>query len=210
MPKWRVGNQAGFTLVEILVALAILAIVALMGWKGLDSIVRSRDAIVSAAARLNDENLFFLQLEDDGKNLLSTATVQQRQVLHVEKNRIKLIREIRKSDALPMQVVVVQYFFEAGKIARYMSAATSDLDMIDKLWSDTELPMRKQQAKVLASGLSLFKMYLWNGSLRKWQPATGPQATGLEPLSNWRGMHIVVRRSDYDEHLVRVFELSGL
>lgn len=35
--------QAGFTLVEVLVALLIMAIVAALSWQGIDAIVRSRD-----------------------------------------------------------------------------------------------------------------------------------------------------------------------
>ena len=34
--------SAGFTLIELLVAIGILAMVAVLGWRGLDSIVRSR------------------------------------------------------------------------------------------------------------------------------------------------------------------------
>ena len=34
----------GFTLVEVMVALAVLALIAALGWQGIDGIVRTRDA----------------------------------------------------------------------------------------------------------------------------------------------------------------------
>jgi len=41
----RTINNRGFTLVELLVAITILAIVATLGWRGLDGIVRARIAL---------------------------------------------------------------------------------------------------------------------------------------------------------------------
>jgi prepilin-type N-terminal cleavage/methylation domain len=38
-----VSAQRGFTLIELLVAVAILAVVAVLGWRGLDAVARSRD-----------------------------------------------------------------------------------------------------------------------------------------------------------------------
>ena len=43
--------QAGFTLVEVLVALVLMAIVSLVSWQGLDSVVRVRDHVEREAAR---------------------------------------------------------------------------------------------------------------------------------------------------------------
>ena len=43
------NNEAGFTLVELVIAIAILALVAVLGWRGLDGIVRARE----------DEHLLF-------------------------------------------------------------------------------------------------------------------------------------------------------
>ncbi|MEN3295328.1 MAG: ral secretion pathway protein, partial [Burkholderiales bacterium] len=38
-------NKRGFTLVELLIAISVLAMVAVLGWRGLDSIVRARVAL---------------------------------------------------------------------------------------------------------------------------------------------------------------------
>jgi prepilin-type N-terminal cleavage/methylation domain-containing protein len=41
----RHRTAPGFTLVEVLVALAVMAVIAGMAWQGIDAMVRSRDAV---------------------------------------------------------------------------------------------------------------------------------------------------------------------
>ena len=43
------GPERGFTLVEVLVALSIMAVIAGMAWQGLEAMVRSRDAAQTSA-----------------------------------------------------------------------------------------------------------------------------------------------------------------
>lgn len=38
----RARITSGFTLIELLVAITVMAIVAVLGWRGLDGIVRAR------------------------------------------------------------------------------------------------------------------------------------------------------------------------
>jgi len=42
-PRSRQRRQAGFTLVEVLVALVIMATMAVMSWRGIDALLKSRD-----------------------------------------------------------------------------------------------------------------------------------------------------------------------
>ncbi|WP_197513462.1 PulJ/GspJ family protein [Bordetella bronchialis] len=45
------SGQRGFTLIEVLVAIALLAIVSVLAWRGLDSVVRTRDHVRRDAER---------------------------------------------------------------------------------------------------------------------------------------------------------------
>jgi prepilin-type N-terminal cleavage/methylation domain-containing protein len=45
----------GFTLIELMIAIAILAVVAILAWRGLDQIMRGRDKVASA---MEDERVF--------------------------------------------------------------------------------------------------------------------------------------------------------
>jgi general secretion pathway protein J len=55
----------GFTLLEVLVAMALMAVLALLSWRGLDSVLDSRERLVSASDDLGALSLTFAQLEED-------------------------------------------------------------------------------------------------------------------------------------------------
>ena len=62
---YRKRVSRGFTLIELLVAVALMAVLAVMCWRGLDSVVRARDAITSASDELRALTVAFTQMEDD-------------------------------------------------------------------------------------------------------------------------------------------------
>ena len=47
----RMGAQRGFTLVEVLIALALMAVMGGLSWQGIDSLLRSRSAVQAEHAR---------------------------------------------------------------------------------------------------------------------------------------------------------------
>jgi general secretion pathway protein J len=47
----RQTTQRGFTLIEVLVAIALMAIVSVLAWRGLDSVIRTRDHVQSGTDR---------------------------------------------------------------------------------------------------------------------------------------------------------------
>lgn len=61
--KRRRGS--GFTLIELLIATSLLAVLALLAWRGLDSVLNSRQRIVEASDELRALTLAFAQLDDD-------------------------------------------------------------------------------------------------------------------------------------------------
>ena len=63
-------SQGAFTLVELLVALAIFAIMAVMSYRALDSVFQTRQHLSSETARLRDMALLFARLDDDFATLL--------------------------------------------------------------------------------------------------------------------------------------------
>ena len=62
--------QAGFTLVELLVALAIFALMAVMSYRTLDTVFQTRQQLNDETARLRDVALLFARLDDDFTTLL--------------------------------------------------------------------------------------------------------------------------------------------
>ena len=63
--RTRGRRGRGFTLIELLIATTLLAVLALLAWRGLDSVLASRQRIVAASDELRSLTLAFAQLDED-------------------------------------------------------------------------------------------------------------------------------------------------
>jgi general secretion pathway protein J len=68
-------SARGFTLVEVLVAMMIMAILAIMAWRGVDGIVRTREASQSRLERTLRLNTVIAQWEQDLASLQDSNVV---------------------------------------------------------------------------------------------------------------------------------------
>ena len=59
------AGQGGFTLLEVIVAVALLAVLAVLSLRGIDSVLRSRERLSAAAAELDALTVCFTQIEED-------------------------------------------------------------------------------------------------------------------------------------------------
>jgi prepilin-type N-terminal cleavage/methylation domain-containing protein len=64
-PPSAVRRSGGFTLIELLIAAALLAVLAVLSWRGLDAVLASRTRIVIASDELRSLTLAFAQLDED-------------------------------------------------------------------------------------------------------------------------------------------------
>src|ERR1700754_1476269 len=84
----------GFTLIELLVAIAILAVIAVLSWRGLDQIIRGRQTVTSA---MEDERVFaqlFDQMRIDARQAASDDEAGQPAV-SVSGSVLQIVREFR-------------------------------------------------------------------------------------------------------------------
>ncbi|WP_051303035.1 PulJ/GspJ family protein [Comamonas composti] len=90
----RHGTAGGFTLVELMVAIAIMALLALMSWRGLDGMARSQEA-----TRERGQQLIALQtvLAQWNADLDALMPLEQTQAIHWDG---QVLRLTRKSSAL--------------------------------------------------------------------------------------------------------------
>jgi len=65
----------GFTLIEVLVALFILAIMAGLAWRGIDAVVRSRDVVQQRMERLQRLQTVLAQWDADLRQVIDTQVV---------------------------------------------------------------------------------------------------------------------------------------
>jgi general secretion pathway protein J len=66
--------EQAFTLIEVLVALAIFAILALISYRTLTSVLDTRERLQKSSAVLRDQALFFARLENDLNAMLPRAS----------------------------------------------------------------------------------------------------------------------------------------
>ncbi|MGH8855098.1 MAG: PulJ/GspJ family protein, partial [Telluria sp.] len=81
-----VKRRSGFTLVELLVAISILAILAVLGWRGLDGIVRARIALTEQMEVTRGMQLAFAQMQSDCEHLAERAIIGNRAGLQWDEN----------------------------------------------------------------------------------------------------------------------------
>jgi general secretion pathway protein J len=63
--RLRHAASRGFTLIELLVAATLLAVLAVLSWRGLDTVLASRDRLAAASDELRSLTLAFAQLDED-------------------------------------------------------------------------------------------------------------------------------------------------
>jgi len=132
---------AGFTLIELLVAIGILAMVAVLGWRGLDSIVRSREVLNAQLEQSRGMQLTFAQMQSDCDHLAGSSAVTAggktllngRSYLSAETDRLMLVRQA-VAEQQPQQLQVVTYRLVGGVLTRRESNGTRDLAVLDTLW----------------------------------------------------------------------------
>jgi len=117
----------GFTLIELLVACALMAVLALLSWRGLDTIIQTRERLVVASDELRSLTLAFSQMDEDllkswPVTLLKLNESHLRVAVSGERNAqsLHLIREVNRS-GFPTRVQRVVYEVRNGQLARGFS-----------------------------------------------------------------------------------------
>ena len=118
------AKQRGLTLVELLVAISVLGFIAVLGWRGLDSIVRARVALTSELEQTRGMQITFAQLQSDCALLADTSSVSNRVPVAVAPDRLMLIRTVF-SDNQPSRLQVITYQLKDGALTRRESAAST-------------------------------------------------------------------------------------
>ncbi|RKP58516.1 PulJ/GspJ family protein [Pararobbsia silviterrae] len=97
-------RAAGFTLIEMLVAIALLAIVAVLSYRGLDEIIRARESLTANMSNERALSQLFAQLDVDLRNAARDDEVGQPPV-RVGGGVLQVVREMRIAGAPRLQVV---------------------------------------------------------------------------------------------------------
>ena len=171
-------KQRGFTLVELLVAISILAIVAVLGWRGLDGIVRARVALTQQMETTRGMQLAFAQMQSDCEHIAQRNVVDQRPYLLVGADRLTLVREVFTENQ-PSRLQVVAYRIVNGTLMRRESQPTRDLVQLDALWQAVTSDADTNPAVALQAGVTGMQVATWlNNSWRQGGVDPGANAAG--------------------------------
>ena len=216
----RTQRQAGFTLVELLVAIAILAIVAVLGWRGLDGIVRARVALTDQMETTRGMQLAFAQMQSDCEHLAGVDVLGRRPSLLWDQDRLTLVRKVFvESEASRLQVI--SYRVVGGQLVRRESPGTRDLVQLDALWQalSSDAPAENSPPVVLQAGVTAMRIMGWQNNAWREEmseqpagPQTQPQPNPLNPnqsLTEPTGVQVALTVQGLAAPMVKSFLLGG-
>lgn len=195
----------GFTLLELLIAVALLSVLAMLSWRGMDSVLQGRDRVVSASDDLRSLSVALSQMEEDLRRSWSIRLLglPEPSIAFAQGDRsmpdMALLRETSGADAMQVQRVI--YRLRAGRFERGFGpwAAPSP----DGSQPVAETPITWQP---LLEDIDEVRYRAWLPS-RGWESAnTLAQAlpsTGSVRAPSYGGIEFVLLRRG--ERIVRVF-----
>jgi general secretion pathway protein J len=197
-------QHRGFTLIELLVAITILAMVAVLSWRGLDGIVRARLALNEELAQTRSMQISFAQLQSDCAQLATPEMTGNRAPVDISPNRLLLIRTMY-ADQQPGRLHVVSYRLSNGVLTRQESTGTRDLDQLGALWQaamDDSLPT---PALPLQNGVGAMQLRLWD-TLSGWRSV---EAVADGSKKTYSGLEVSLLPSEKTQAIVKVLLLGA-
>jgi len=204
-------RNRGFTLVELLVAISVLAIIAVLGWRGLDTIVRARVSLNSELDRTRGLQLTFAQMQSDCQHIVASADIGGRTTLASQTGSLTLVRTVF-ADNQPSRMQVIAYRVRNGTLTRRESIATRDLAALDASWSAIVGDMDDTQPVVLNNDISRMAIRSWGDSSKLWRTGTdagqNPSSPGTKETLT--GVEVTLTLQDRAVDMVKVLLLGAV
>jgi general secretion pathway protein J len=227
------AKRHGFTLIELLVAIGIMAIVAVLGWRGLDSIVRARVSLTTELGYTRGLQLAFAQMQSDGTNIATPEQVPNRELLQADPGRIAMVRTVFTENQ-PSRVQVIAYRLRDGMLTRTESVPTRDLRQLDQAWTAAITDADATQPVVLSANVGEMAVRGWSTQNTSWvinprmrragatqtqspvnpgggqggapvQPVATPTSSALDLVT---GLEVSLRMQNSASNLVKIFLLG--
>jgi general secretion pathway protein J len=149
------ARRGGFTLVEVLVALLIMAIMAALGWQGVSSMARARDIGSAASERALRLGTLVAQWEQD---LQATYDSPQVPGLSFDGSALRIVR--RSDDG----VQVVVWALREGHWQRWASPAARHAGELQQAWLASQQLQGGEAGQIeLLDGVTEWQVYFWRG-----------------------------------------------
>lgn len=195
----------GFTLIELLVAITILAMVAVLSWRGLDGIVRARLALNDELAQTRSMQISFAQLQSDCAQLATPAMTGNRVPIRISANGLLLIRTMY-ADQQPGNLRVIHYQLANGMLTRQESIGTRDLDELGALWQAALNDALPAAAVPLQDKVAAMRLRLWD-TASGWRDLDAVAANGNQAA--FSGLEVSLLSTGNKAAIVKVLLLGA-
>ena len=166
-------RRAGFTLVEVLVALLILAALATMSWQGIDAMLRSRDVSQQRLEQQLRLQAVIAQWEADLAELQDAGVVP---ALQFDGASLRLTR--RADDGL--QLVV--WSLRGGTLTRWAGPVVQQSAALQEAWLRSQQLLGNEAGQLRAlAGVATWQLYYWRGNAWSNAQSTGDVLPGATP-----------------------------
>ncbi len=148
--------SSGFTLVEVLVAMMIMSVIAIMSWQGVDGIVRTRAASEERLEKTLRLNTVLAQWEQD-----LNAVQDSRHVPPLRFDGISTVMTRRTPEGL--QIVV--WSLRNGNLMRWAGPRVTDTASLKNSWMQTQQLMGTEPGQLRAlPGVEQWQLYCFRGN----------------------------------------------
>jgi general secretion pathway protein J len=203
----RRPNTRGFTLVELLVAISILAMVAVLGWRGLDGIVRARVSLTEQMEVTRGMQLAFAQMQSDCEHIPADGVLLgQRPYLLFDADRLTMVR-MSLVENEPSRLQVVSYRLRDGVLMRRESATTRNMTELDVMWKAATSDADPAPPVALQAGITGIGVQYWAGG--QWQMIQQPLLGAVPPAGTVYGLQVVLQAKNLAAPMVKTFLMGG-
>lgn len=169
------AHRRGFTLVEVLVALLIMAVMAAMGWQGVTGMVQARDIGAAASERTLRLSAVIGQWESDIGAIYDNPVVPG---IAFDGAALRLVR--RNGDG----VQVVVWALREGRWQRWPGPVVQRGQALRESWLQSQqLQGREPEQLTVLDGVSDWEVYFWRGQGWTNAQSSGDTVTETEPAS---------------------------
>ncbi len=156
----RMVRPAGFTLVEVLVAMVVMAIMSLMAWQGVDGIVRTRETNQIRLEQTLRLETVIEQWEQDLASLQQTTAVP---AITCDGQSVRLTR--RTDNGLQVVVWSLRPDSQANVWQRWAGPAVTTTTALQETWLRTQQFQGSETGQLRTlTGLESWQVYFFQGA----------------------------------------------
>lgn len=169
MKPLALRRALGFTLVEVLVALVVMAVMAALAWRGVDGMLRSRDSTLASLAATTRLGTVIAQWEQDLQALYDNRNVPP---IAFDGNTLRLVRNV------PEGVQMVAWSVFEGRWQRWASPAVTHTDALQEHWlRSQQLQGSEREQLRLLDGVESWQVYFYREGRLSNAQSTGTLAS---------------------------------